>query len=889
MTPGPVFVSSTGLDLRQYRDAVRQACDELGLGVVAMEDFEAMGLGATAGSLAKVDRAGVFVGVFAHRYGFVEPGYPVSVTECEFDHAKQRGLECLCFLVDPNHPWPDAHKEHAAKDRLDAFKARIMAGGERIVRRFTTPHDLLHQAYRALEGWLERQGVRPRGPRQLPAPPPDFVGRGDDLATLEGRPGGVTIAGVHGQGGVGKSALAYKLAERLLSRHPDGQVYLDLKGVEARPLTTRDAMAHVIHAFLPEQRLPESEAELAGLYRGVLHGKRVLLLYDNARDGRQVEPLLPPAGCTLLVTSRRRFRLAGLYGHDLDTLPEADAVTLLRVLAPRLGEATAQALAHQCGRLPLALRLAGSLLAVRDDLAPERYLERLRSARLSALDTAAQATDAERSVTETLRLSEGYLAEPLRTKWRELAVLADRFEPRWAAGVWAVDAPTAEDYLGTLRQNSLLDWDAATATYRLHDLVRDYADVALTDDDRQAAQRRHARHFLAVMEEANTLYTRGGEALREALRLFDHSWPDVQAAFSWARSQTEDREAQHLCVYLPLMAAYLLPLRQHPQDRVEWLTTAAEAARRVGDRSGEGCALGNLGLAYAALGRVDEAIGCYEKHLAIARKIGDRRGEGNALGNLGPAYADLGQVDKAVGFYEQALVIDREIGDRRGEGNALGNLGVAYADLGQVDKAVGFYEQVLEIAQEIGDRRSEGNTLGNLGSAYYRLGQVDKAVGFYEQRLVIAREIGDRRGEGNALGNLGLAYADLDQVDKAVGFYEQQLAIAREVGDRRGEGAALGNLGSAYAALDQVEKAIGYYEKQLVSAREIGDRRGDANACWNLGLVMEKSGRLAEAIPLMEVCVRFEQELGHPDAVNAAARVKQLRRRLAGESPQAPP
>ena len=39
------------------------------------------------------------------------------------------------------------------------------------------------------------------------------------------------------------------------------------------------------------------------------------------------------------------------------------------------------------------------------------------------------------------------------------------------------------------------------------------------------------------------------------------------------------------------------------------------------------------------------------------REIGDRRGEGNALGNLGLAYAALGQVEQAIGFYEQDLAI----------------------------------------------------------------------------------------------------------------------------------------------------------------------------------------------------------------------------------------
>ena len=75
------------------------------------------------------------------------------------------------------------------------------------------------------------------------------------------------------------------------------------------------------------------------------------------------------------------------------------------------------------------------------------------------------------------------------------------------------------------------------------------------------------------------------------------------------------------------------------------------------------------------LGETRRAIQFYEQQLSIDREIGDRRGEGNALGNLGNAYADLGETGRAIQSYEQALLIDREIGDRRGEGIDLGNLG----------------------------------------------------------------------------------------------------------------------------------------------------------------------------------------------------------------------
>ena len=133
-------------------------------------------------------------------------------------------------------------------------------------------------------------------------------------------------------------------------------------------------------------------------------------------------------------------------------------------------------------------------------------------------------------------------------------------------------------------------------------------------------------------------------------------------------------------------------------------------------------------------GRVQEGLSLLEPFLAEAVPQAMRPElVGQLLGTLGLAYAALGQAERAIGFYEQALVIDREIGDRRGEGADLGNLGLAYAALGQAERAIGFYEQQLVIVREIGDRRGEGNALGNLGTAYAALGQAERAIGFYEQ------------------------------------------------------------------------------------------------------------------------------------------------------------
>jgi hypothetical protein len=98
---------------------------------------------------------------------------------------------------------------------------------------------------------------------------------------------------------------------------------------------------------------------------------------DNAASREQVEPLIPPVGSLLLVTSRFHFALPGLVYRDLDELPLKDARNLLLKIAPRIGEEADQ-IAQLCGRLPLALRLAGSAFTERSDLSPTDYSRRLK-------------------------------------------------------------------------------------------------------------------------------------------------------------------------------------------------------------------------------------------------------------------------------------------------------------------------------------------------------------------------------------------------------------------------------------------------------------------------------------------------------------------------------
>jgi hypothetical protein len=214
---------------------------------------------------------------------------------------------------------------------------------------------------------------------QLPPPVSDFTGRASELAELMAKleQGGITISGLHGLGGIGKTALALKLADQLKARYPDAQFYLDLKGASSEPLAVAEALAHVIRSYHPTAKLPDTQAALQGLYQSVLQDQRALLLMDNAASAEQVEPLTPPAGCVLLVTSRQHFTLPGLFAKNLEALSPEDARKLLLAIAPRVGD-LADEIARLCGYLPLALRLAGSALVKFVNLTPADYARRLQ-------------------------------------------------------------------------------------------------------------------------------------------------------------------------------------------------------------------------------------------------------------------------------------------------------------------------------------------------------------------------------------------------------------------------------------------------------------------------------------------------------------------------------
>jgi hypothetical protein len=91
-----------------------------------MEVFGARPEAAEEVCLNEVEDSDIFIGIYAHRYGYVPQHSEISITEQEFEHAVHHGKKIFCFLVDENYPWsPKMIEAEPAKSKLDSLIVKI--------------------------------------------------------------------------------------------------------------------------------------------------------------------------------------------------------------------------------------------------------------------------------------------------------------------------------------------------------------------------------------------------------------------------------------------------------------------------------------------------------------------------------------------------------------------------------------------------------------------------------------------------------------------------------------------------------------------------------------------------------------------------------------------
>jgi eukaryotic-like serine/threonine-protein kinase len=288
-------------------------------------------------------------------------------------------------------------------------------------------------------------------------------------------------------------------------------------------------------------------------------------------------------------------------------------------------------------------------------------------------------------------------------------------------------------------------------------------------------------------------------------------------------------------------------------------------------------AAGDLGVAYWAAGRTDDALPLHDDTLSRSTAA---LGAGHRItlttaSNLSMVYRDAGKLDEAITLLERTLGEKRAAfgGDDLDTLSTMNNLALCYHDAGRDDQALPLY-----VAALAGQRVKLGRdhpatliTLNNLAATHQQLGEMDKALPLYEeaQELKSARLGHDHPGTLTSMANLALAYQLAGRLDQALPLYEQTLKLRKaKLGvDHEHTLLTMANLASCYQSAGEVEKAVARFEEAL--ALQTGKHGPDGYDTLitmnNLALCHRGAGRPEKALPLHQKVVELQKAKTGPD------------------------
>ncbi|MEU6300422.1 AfsR/SARP family transcriptional regulator [Streptomyces erythrochromogenes] len=694
-------------------------------------------------------------------------------------------------------------------------------------------------------------------PAQLPATVPDFTGRSSfvhELGTILS--GGaqdqvMAVSALAGIGGVGKTTLAVHVAHAARPHFPDGQLYVDLQGTDARPAEPEAVLGSFLRALgTPDTAIPDSPAERAALYRSTLDGRRVLVLLDNARDAAQVRPLLPgTAGCAALVTSRVRMAgLAGAHLVDLDVMSPDEALQLFtRIVGEERVGAERQAaldVVGACGFLPLAIRIAASRLAARRTwtvsvLAAKLGDERRRLDELQAGDLAVKAT---------FELGYGQL-EPAQQRAFRLLGLADGPDISLSAAAAVLDLPEydTEDLLEALVDCSLLE-SAAPGRYRFHDLVRLYARACAERDEQPPSEREAALDRLLdfYLATASGVYALERPGDRLPAHLSDTHYPGLvfaapRAALDWLYTEAGpllacvrqasvrggDSPVLRRAVDLLWAAKDLAESGANSKQYESAATALRDAAQAAKDPYAEGRARTTLTNVHLVAGRFAEADDEARQATALAREAGDPLPSCWAPNDRGIIALYEGRHADGERYLLQAIRNFRADGNNVGEASALCNLSRIHVELGRLTSAIDLAQQGIAIYDRMGLSLRLANGRYALGIALTQAGRLGEALAQLTEALALFHDNRQPLWEGVTHFRLAVAHLAARRPTLAAAHAEQAIAL-RGIGGEWRRATVLTVLGKALRRLGQTDRARACWRdaetvfKQLGSA-ELGE------------------------------------------------------------------
>ncbi|MER5932940.1 ATP-binding protein [Streptomyces sp. NPDC002054] len=760
-----------------------------------------------------------------------------------------------------------------------------------------------------------RRSVLEQSFGQLPELSGGFTGRRSEItriaqwvqaarASTETRP---VVVLLHGEPGVGRTALAVRVAHHLRDQYR-GACVVDLRGGRPggeSPLPTREALLHLLNRLgAPREQLlfrerssPDQQLRRLGeLYHQQVQGLAVAIVLDDAVDGEQVRALLPARSDSLvLVTCREPLELpadlpAWVHRLEVARLGAAEAAELVRSAmrgapaAPGTEGVAAGApeavVAEAAGGLPLALRMLGPLLARRDagDLAEAMRAGPAAEPPAAAGAKAAQQAGAGGGAGPGAGVGTG-AAQQAAAGARAGAGTGAAQQAGARAGEQAGAGPgtgagaarragagpaeralgIADGELGEQAGRLLLRLPlagraslGAAAAAALLDVPEPAARQALEElwraglIDRVRGDRFRMHDVVRSYAATRQLQATDREALNAAHERLIRNYAQLaDAVIRMVDGKTSTRADQFDGHGFGSPAAALRWL----DDESSFITAALRHTEGVDQRAvldllGALCDYCLLRGDLYRLGEINELTQAVEAGQGLLVRSVQWR--------TGIAARQLGELDKARTTLTEVVDRFREANQQAGAARALVSLGITLHHQGHLPEAGAKIREAIamQAAEELAGDRAWA--MHALAAVERDLAHLAEALSLLEESLALHRESESVHGEAWAHFQRGQVYLRMDDVPAAESEFRLALDLYGRTRDARGEAWALTQLGRARLVGGDPSEAADRLREAQVRHREAEDARGEAWSLYYLGQALEERGERDPAVRELE-------------------------------------
>lgn len=707
-----------------------------------------------------------------------------------------------------------------------------------------------------------------------------FVGRIDELATLDqllGDPA-CRLLTLHALGGMGKSRLAYALANQVASRYAFGATWIALE-----PVLEADQLPHAVAAALGFVLPPQFEPRVA-LCEALRAQERLLVLdnFEHLIAGQATDLVLAILRAAprvrLLVTSREVLGVQEEWVYEVPGLayPRAEATR-----PPGPGEFPAVELFMQRARqaylgfspqaewphvvricrlvegLPLALELAAAWVRT----IPCADLAQAIENEMASLDTRHRDRPArQQSLDAVVRTSWALLTSEQQYALASLSVFAEGFTNEAAEAV----ADATLRLLSTLVDKSLVS-RRADGRFGLHALIRRFLHAQLESmaDAHRETERRFATHVAAQLERWRARLDGPNEV--EAESVLATELPNLLAASVLWLEQSDgllDRAAE------PLLRVLI--------GRGLMRQTLSAASRILAAKGKLSPATRSLALAYRGraclmLGDLAASRADFDAAIDLARQHDLAYPLAYALLYAeGVAYVS-NQLEVARGQLEELELLIARLDDPLLTLRARFTAGRRLEAACCLTEAEQQFRLASACATRLNSLGSIAMVQASLAAPLIKQGRFDEGAALLVESLVHFERIGSANSIAPVLNSLAMVKlwrSNGAEAAEAAADAARACELMERVGYAAGRSVALDTLGQAMSALGRTDEARRHFE----SAAALGPPILQAEAQFHLGWLDLAEGKVEAATAVATALV----ELAGSTRLEAVERCAQL-------------